>query len=172
MNRHTVCPDCGKQLTVGYALWNHRKTHRCEAPQQNHMSAALSSSEGEDGGTAADNYDSYSSSDSHSSSDNAQAPLRTSCPLTKYLMKPEHCPSTEYLSWKTEDLTDRNKKILEFVALVDGGNGMSSAAASRILTYVRRQGGDARALPKSLSTCWMHVEQVFIKLKLQFIIIM
>jgi hypothetical protein len=51
-------------------------------------------------------------------------------------------------------LSAKDKEILDFLAVVDGAGGMSTAAASRVLKCVRARGNEAQNLPKSMTTCW------------------
>ena len=80
--------------------------------------------------------------------------------LTRHFDNPEHDGLLRYWGWGAKPLTSRDRQILDFLAVVDGAGGMSTAAGNRVLKYVRGGGSKSKKLPKSIKTCWNHVNRV------------
>jgi hypothetical protein len=80
--------------------------------------------------------------------------------LMVHLMNPEHRCLLRYWGWGASPLSTKDREILDFLAVVDGAGGMSTAAAARVLKYVRARGNASVTLPKSITTCWKYVDRV------------
>jgi hypothetical protein len=83
-----------------------------------------------------------------------------SSPLFNHLQNQEHRHLDRYLSWGARPLSPKDEEVLRFLAVVDGGGGMSRASGDRVLQYARSMGGRALHLPKRVSTCWDRLERV------------
>jgi hypothetical protein len=83
-----------------------------------------------------------------------------SCPLFNHLQNQEHRHLDRYLSWGARPLSQKDEEVLRFLAVVDGGGGMSRASGDRVLQYARSMGGRALHLPKRVLTCWDRLERV------------
>ncbi len=55
----------------------------------------------------------------------------------------------------------KERELIKFLVLVERGEGMSTAKAEDILSYIKTF-SDARAqlLPKKMKTCWLRVDKV------------
>ena len=157
----TTCPVCFGEFAPGYAWYWHKKKCRgiqAKRPIQAHTEVRVLSDphiEDDDGECA---YDSPHAEDNTVS----EGALRVDTGrLMAHLMNPEHGSLLRYWDWGAGPLSPKDRDILDFLAVVDGAGGMSTAAASRVLKYVRAN-GDAckRNLPKSIMTCWKYVERV------------
>jgi len=57
--------------------------------------------------------------------------------------------------------TAQEKEIIKFLALVERGDGMSTAKAEDFLTYIKTFKDErAQLLPKKMKTCWRRVDKV------------
>ncbi len=55
----------------------------------------------------------------------------------------------------------KDRELIKFLALVERGEGMSTAKAEDILSYIKTFSDErAKLLPKKMKTCWLRVDKV------------
>ena len=155
----STCPVCYGEFPNGFAMIWHKKkctsrNARKAADGVREVSAPLSANDNDDGGGSCD-----LSSWEHSGDEDGGLNVETGA-IMKHLMNPEHRSLLRYWGWGASSLSAKDKEILDFLAVVDGAGGMSMAAASRVLKYVRARGNASLDLPKSMTTCWKHLDRV------------
>jgi hypothetical protein len=165
----SLCPDCFGEFKTGFSLtWHKRQcTARTGMPAPKRMRATripLSACYDDDDGVTHDTFkepENGAVSEGDWCSDTGA--------LMVHLMNPEHRCLLRYWGWGAAPLTTKDREILDFLAVVDGAGGMSTAAAARVLKYVRARGNASVHLPKSMTTCWKHVDRVRPSLLFSFI---
>ena len=156
----STCPDCLGEYQTGFALaW-----HKRQCPARTGMPAPirtrttttpLSAYYDDDDGVTHDTFEEPeigAVSEDDGCSDTGD--------LMVHLMNPEHRCLLRYWGWGASPLSTKDREILDFLAVVDGAGGMSTAAAARVLKYVRARGNASVNLPKSITTCWKYVDRV------------
>ena len=166
----STCPGCLGEYKIGFALAWHKK--QCPAltgmPAPKRMrttTTPLSAYYDDDDGVTHDTFEEPEEIGAVSEDDGCS----DTGDLMVHLMNPEHRCLLRYWGWGASPLSTKDREILDFLAVVDGAGGMSTAAAARVLKYVRARGNATVNLPKSITTCWKYVDRVWPSLLLSCI---